>query len=202
MKYSLMHPCAWLFMAICLFFSLPACATRTPTDKRPEAAVKGETKVLVAYMTWSGHLRTLAEWVADESKGELFRILTVNPYPESYTEAIMRSKEELNNNTLPELATHIPPEIMAKYNTIYIGFPIWWYDVPMPVRTFAKEYDFAGKKIIPFFSHQGTSDGGQSAKTLKAIFPKSEVVSDMLSIRGTKAKDSEAAVRAWVKKQK
>ena len=189
-----------LLLTAGILLILPACAKRTPVDTNAESPVNGDSKVLVAYMSWSGHLRTLSGWVADETKGDLFRILTVNPYPEDYSETTERAKEELEKNILPELSTHIPKDVMAKYDTVYIGFPIWWYDVPMPVRTFAKEYDFSGKRIIPFFSHEGTSDGANSLNTIKAIFPNSEISTDMLSIRGTRTDSSEAEVRAWVKK--
>ena len=190
-----------LLLTAGILLILPACAKRTPVDTNAESPVTGDSKVLVAYMSWSGHLRTISGWVADETKGDLFRILTVNPYPEDYSETTERAKEELEKNILPELSTHIPQDVMAKYDTVYIGFPIWWYDVPMPVRTFAKEYDFSGKRIIPFFSHEGTSDGANSQNTLKSIFPNSNISTDILSIRGSRTDSSEAEVRAWVKKQ-
>lgn len=186
-------------LGVALLFSITSCATRTPTDNKPEATVKGESKVLVAYMTWSGHLRTLSEWVADESNGELFRILVKDEYPKEYSDTTERAKEELEKRIFPELSTHISAEAIKNYDIIYIGFPVWWYDVPMAVRTFAKEYDFSGKTIVPFFSHEGSSDGANSMKTIKELFPNSTVIEKPLSIRGSKAANSEQEVREWVK---
>ena len=122
-----------LVLGVALLFCLSSCATRTPTDTKPEANLKGESKVLVAYMTWSGHLRTLSEWVADETGGELFRILVKDEYPKEYSDTTERAKEELEKGIRPELSTHIPADAIKNYNIIYIGFPVWWYDVPMPV---------------------------------------------------------------------
>ncbi|MBQ1267108.1 MAG: flavodoxin [Proteobacteria bacterium] len=187
-----------VFGLIC-FAMLTSCATRTPTDTKPEVEVKGESKVLVAYMTWSGHLRTLSEWVADETGGELFRILVQDEYPKEYSDTTERAKEELEKGIRPVLSTHISPDVMKNYDIVYVGFPVWWYDVPMAVWTFAEEYDFSGKTIVPFFSHQGTSDGANSMNTIKKLFPHSTVVEKPLSIRGTSAADSEEEVRAWVK---
>ena len=188
-----------IFLGIALAFVLGACATRTPTDTKPEATVKGESKVLVAYMTWSGHLRTLSEWVADETGGELFRILTKAEYPKDYSETTERAKDELDKGIRPELSTHIPAEAIKNYDIIYLGFPVWWYDAPMAVWTFAESYDFSGKTIVPFFSHQGSSDGANSMNTIKKLFPHSKVLENPLSIRGTKAAESEQEVRNWVK---
>jgi flavodoxin len=188
-----------LVLGAALVFCLTSCATRTPTDNKPEATVKGESKVLVAYMTWSGHLRTLSEWVADETGGELFRILVKDEYPKEYSDTTERAKEELEKGIRPELSTHIPADAIKNYDVVYIGFPVWWYDVPMAVWTFAEAYDFSGKTVVPFFSHQGSSDGANSMNTIKKLFPKSTVIEKPLSIRGTKAADSEQEVRDWVK---
>lgn len=68
----------------------------------------------------------------------------------------------------PALSTHIDPEVMANYDVIYLGFPIWWYDLPTPVWTFLEEYDLSGKTIVPFFSHNGSSGGANSLNRLKA----------------------------------
>lgn len=187
------------FLGIAMLFAFTSCAARTPTDTKPEAAVKGESKVLVAYMTWSGHLRTLSEWVADETGGELFRILVKDEYPTEYADTTDRAKTELNQGIRPELSTHISAEAMKNYDTIYLGFPVWWYDVPMAVWTFAEEYDFSGKTIVPFFSHEGSSDGANSMNTVKKLFPNSKVLDNPLSIRGSKAASSEQEVRNWVK---
>ena len=99
--------------------------SRTPIDNNPEPAVAGNSSVLVAYFSWSGHGRQMANWVAEETGGELFRIVPEEPYGNDFDAVAERAKTELNNETRPALSAHIDPEIMAKYDTIYLGFPIW-----------------------------------------------------------------------------
>ena len=198
MKRKLFIIAAFAFGIFCLA-AFSACAARTPVDNKPEETVKGESKVLVAYMTWSGHLRTLSEWVADETGGELFRILAKDEYPKEYSDTTERAKEELEKGIRPPLSEHISAEAMKNYDTIYLGFPVWWYDAPMAVWTFAEEYDFSGKTIVVLFSHEGSSDGANSMNTIKKLFPNSKVMDKPLSIRGSKVAGAEAEVRSWVK---
>ena len=92
-------------------------------------------------------------------------------------------------------------EIMEKYDVIYIGFPVWWYDLPMPVWTFLEEYDLSGKTIIPFFSHNGSSNGAGSLDTISNLAPNSEILSnDAISVRGSDVADSESKIKEWARK--
>ena len=104
-------------------------------DQDSEDPVTGDSKVLVAYFSWSGNTKPLAEWVADEADGELHRIIPANPYPTDYDENADRAKYELDNNILPELSGLIDESIMESYDVILPGFPIWWYDLPMSVKS-------------------------------------------------------------------
>lgn len=79
-----------------------------------------------------------------------------------------RAKNELDNEIRPALSSHIDADVMAQYDTIYLGFPIWWYDLPTPVWTFLEEYDLSGKTIIPFFSHNGSSSGANKFESVEA----------------------------------
>ena len=96
----------------------------------------------------------MADWIAEETGGDLFRILTEEPYGDDFDSTASRAQTELNNETRPALSTHIDPEVMAGYDVIYLGFPVWWYDLPTPVWSFLEEYDLSGKNIIPFFLPQ------------------------------------------------
>lgn len=192
-------------MAIVLLTAiLVACGTSPQAaDTKPEEPVKGESKILVAYFSWSGHLQQMASWVADEAGGELFRILPEEAYPTDYDETADRAKSERDNGVKPALSTSIDAETMASYDLILLGFPVWWYNLPMCVETFLTSYDFSGKTIIPFFSHEGSSGGANSMSRLKELCPNSTVKntsSDYLSIRGGNVAGSEKAVRDWVKK--
>ena len=81
-----------------------------------------------------------------------------------------------------------------------MGFPVWWYDLPMPMWTFLESVDLEGKTVIPFFSHEGSSTGASSLDTIKRLAEGADVkTDDALSIRGGKVAGSEETVRNWVR---
>lgn len=174
--------------------------SHTGIDNDPEAKISGESKVLVAYFSWSGNGQQMAIWIADETGGDLFRIVPTESYGEDYGACADRAKNELDNKIRPELAEHIDVETMAQYDVIYIGFPVWWYDLPMPVWTFLEEYDLSGKTVIPFFSHNGSSSGANSVNRVAELAKSATVLTDdALSLRGSSVSSSEKEVRDWVK---
>lgn len=190
--------------ALCVLASVLALAAcgglRTAVDEQPEASVGGESKTLVAYFSWSGNDRQMARWIADETGADLFRIVPKESYGTDYNAVADRAKAEKESGTRPELSTHIDEETMKNYDVIYLGFPIWWYDLPTPVWSFLEEYDLSGKTIIPFFSHAGSSDGANSLTRISELAKGAEVHSDKaLSIRGSSVASSEEKVREWAK---
>lgn len=169
-------------------------------DNEAESEVAGESNVLVAYFSWSGNVQQMARWVSETTDGELFRIVPEAPYGDSFNECADRAQKELNNQERPALYSHIDPEVMENYDVIYIGFPVWWYDLPMPVWTFLEEYDMEGKTIIPFFSHNGSSNGASSLSTIAALTADSNFLRDnALSIRGSDVAGSQNEVEEWVR---
>lgn len=172
--------------------------SHTGIDNNPEAEVSGNSKVLVAYFSWSGNGQQMAGWISEETGGELFRIVPEESYGEDYETCADRAKDELDNGTRPKLSSHIDADIMAQYDVIYLGFPVWWYDLPMPVWTFLEEYDLEGKTIIPFFSHNGSSNGANSVNRVTELAKGAAVLSDeSLSLRGSDVGDSETEVKEW-----
>ena len=167
-------------------------------DNNPEQAVDGDSNVLVAYFSWSGHGQQMARWIADETGADLFRIVPSEAYGEDFNECADRAKNELDNGIRPELAEHIDADVMAQYDTIYLVFPVWWYDLPMPVWTFLEEYDFSGKTIIPCFSHNGSSSGANSVNRVAELAADANVLTgNVLSISGNSVAGSEKEVREW-----
>ena len=167
-------------------------------DNNPEAEVSGNSNVLVAYFSWSGNGQQMARWISEETGGDLFRIVPSESYGEDYGACADRAKNELDNEIRPELPSHIDADIMAQYDVIYIGFPVWWYDLPMPVWTFLEEYDLSGKTVIPFFSHNGSSNGANSVNRVAELAKGAEVLSEKaLSIRGSNVSNSESEVKEW-----
>ena len=169
-------------------------------DNDPEAEVKGDSNVLVAYFSWSGNGQQMANWISEETGGELFRIVPSESYGEDFDSCADRAKNELDNEIRPELSEHIDAETMAQYDVIYLGFPVWWYDLPMPVWTFLEEYDLSEKTVIPFFSHNGSSNGANSVKRVAELADGATVLTEnALSLRGSNVSGSEQEVKEWVK---
>lgn len=187
-------------LTLCISFS--ACGgNHNAIDNSLESTVNGDSKTLVAYFSWSGNGQQMARWIAEETGGDLFRIVPAESYGEDYDACADRAKNELDNEIRPELSEHIDADVMSQYDVIYIGFPVWWYDLPMPVWTFLEEYDLSGKTVIPFFSHNGSSDGANSVDRVVELAKDATVLTDdALSLRGSSVADSEKEVKDWVQK--
>ena len=164
----------------------------------PEKAVSGNSKTLVAYFSWSGHGQQMARWISDETGADLFRIVPKEAYSEDFNQCADRAKNELDNEIRPELSEHIDTDVMAQYDTVYLVFPVWWYDLPMPVWTFLEEYDLTGKTIIPCFSHNGSSNGANSVNRVSELAKGANVLTDkVFSISGNSVANSEKEIRDW-----
>lgn len=175
-------------------------ATSDLPSSDPSDTQTADNKILVVYFSWSGHLDSMAHWVADETGGDLYRVTAKDPYPDDYNQTADRAKQEQDNDERPEIMIDLTEEQMAQYDTVFFGFPVWWYDLPMPMWTFLESYDFSGKTIIPFFSHEGSSNGAGALPTIEKLAEGATVRSDdALSIRGGKVDGSENDVREWVK---
>ena len=110
-----------------------------------------------------------------------------------------RAKKEQDEDSRPEIDVDLTEEQIAGYDTVFFGFPVWWYDIPMPMYTFLDSYDFTGKTIIPFLSHEGSSNGGSAEQTINEHARGAAVrFEDALSIKGGKVDSSEQDVRDWV----
>ena len=188
---------AAVVLCICSLFGLVACDNNQgSTDNTPEAPVAGDANILVAYFSWSGNTQQVARWIAEKTEGEIFRIVPEVPYTND--DVFDRAQDELNSGTRPPLAEHIDEEIMAEYDVIFVGFPIWWYDLPMPVWTFLEEYDLSGKTIIPFFTHNGSSSGASSVSTVVELCPDSTVIRDYFTYSGNRVESAESEVEEWL----
>lgn len=190
-------------VAVILFIFMRLSGGRNAgIDNKPEKKVEGNSNKLVAYFSWSGNGQKMARWIADETGADLFRIVPKEAYSDDFNKCADRAKNELDKEIHPELSEHIDADVMAEYDTIYLVFPVWWYDLPMPVWTFLEEYDLNGKTIIPCFSHNGSSNGANSLSRVEELAKGAEVhVDDALSIRGNKVAGSEQEVRDWAKEK-
>lgn len=189
-------------MFVCAVFLITGCAERNRADQDPDMSISQKSDVLVVYFTWSGHLKTMAHWIASETGADYVRILRKEEYPVSYNETVDVAKIEHDKSILPEINITLSKEDMERYKTVFVGFPVWWYDVPMPMMTLLNQIELQGKQVIPFFSHEGSSDGAGSLNTLEQLAKTKGAVFDAksaLSVRGSKVKDSEQVVRDWVR---
>lgn len=130
-----------------------------------------------------GNTKIVADMIHNEIGGDVFSIQTEELYPADYEENVDLADEELDTDARPALKNHI--DNFDEYDTIFIGYPIWWGTAPMPVYTFLEEYDFSGKTVIPFSTHKG-SGLGSSVRDIKEALPDVNVL-DGFTIEGDNA---------------
>lgn len=189
----------FIFFGILISLLITSCSRNVAIDNEPLDTNYGGSNTLIAYFSFSGNTMELANMIEEEVSGDIFRIV-----PEiSYTndDVYNRAQSELNGKIRPALKAHLDKDIFANYELIILGFPIWWYDLPMPVWSFVEEYDFSGKTVIPFYTHNGSSSGASSLETLKSLLPNSDFKQDKaLSIRGSRVSSSKSEVVSWTTK--
>jgi flavodoxin len=142
-----------------------------------------------------GNNEYIARLIQRETGGDLFAIETVQEYPTTHAPLLEFAYNEKSENARPKLAT--PLENPDDYDVIFLGFPNWNADLPMPLYTFLEEYDFSGKTIIPFTTHGG-SGFSRTIQTISELQPNASVVSDGLSISRNNVSGSENEVVNWV----
>lgn len=188
--------------------------TGEPETDQPEAADAGG--ILIAYFTAAensgvdavasasyttldgeavGRVQALAERIRQNVGGDLFSIRTSVVYPADGGELIDYAAQEQEENARPELTTHI--ENLDDYDTIFIGYPNWWADLPMAVYSFFDEYDFSGKTIIPFNVHNG-SRFSRTIQTIQELEPDATVVEDGFTVSEQTVAEAAEDVAAWL----
>ncbi|WRK52388.1 flavodoxin [Coprobacillaceae bacterium CR2/5/TPMF4] len=153
-------------------------------------------KVLVVYFSHGGNTQKLAKEISDQVGGDFRRIEPVNAYPEG---------DELYDYTEQEQADDARPEIqdlnidMSKYDTVFIGYPIWWYTYPQVILTFFDNYDLTGKTIVPFVTHGGSGMSGTEDDMREYLSDKDVTVLDGLAVsRNDIEEDQSQTVTNWL----
>lgn len=141
-----------------------------------------------------GNTEVIAKKIQAIKGGDLFHIDTIKPYPVDYTRTTEVAKVELRQNARPELNDSV--KNMEDYDTIYLGYPNWWGIFPMAVFTFLESYDFSGKTIIPFCTHEGSGLGGE--RDIKKLCPNAKVLSG-IAIYGSKVATADFALQSWLR---
>ncbi len=148
-----------------------------------------------------GNTAIVADMIVEQTGADSFEILPKNDnYPMTYKELTDVAKEEQNQNARPEIKDTL--QNFEQYDTIYLGYPIWWGDLSMICYTFLESYDFSGKTIIPFCTHAGSGNAGTQSKIQSAA--PNTTVKDVLAIAGTDTQNNpdsvKTAVSEWLNK--
>ena len=153
-------------------------------------------KVLVVYFSHGGNTQKLAKEISDQVGGDFRRIEPVNAYP---------GGNELYDYTEQEQADDARPEIqdlnidMSKYDTVFIGYPIWWYTYPQVILTFFDNHDLTGKTIVPFVTHGGSGMSGTEDDMREYLSDKDVTVLDGLAVsRNDIEEDQSQTVTNWL----
>lgn len=162
-------------------------------SRRGENYVNGIIKDLSV-----GNTETVANKITVYLDADIFRIETVSDYPEDYTETTNVAMLELNANARPKLKSSI--DNIGEYGMVFLGYPNWWGTMPMCVCTFLESYDFSGKTILPFCTHEG-SGLGHSEKDIVKFCPDSDVRKG-LAIRGSRVATADNEIAAWLNDNK
>lgn len=181
----------------------------------PVAGNAGETNILVAYFSWAdnailedgvdavtspsvippGNVQQLAAWVQEETGGDLFAIRVTEPYPSDWDACLERAKEERGADARPELAAQV--EHLDQYDTVFLGYPNWWYGVPMALLTFLEENDLSGKDVYLFCSH-GTGGLARSVELITQAAPNANISDSIFDCYEEEAASSEGDIKTWV----
>lgn len=142
----------------------------------------------------TGNTGVVADMIAQATGADLFSIRTVEQYPDTYDATIDQGQQEQSDGARPELATHL--ENLDSYDTIFLGFPNWWGDMPMAVYTFLDEVDLSGKTVIPFVT-SGGSGFSNTISTIQQMEPQA-TVQEGLSIGASSATGAQQQVESWL----
>lgn len=143
-----------ILLALLMVLTLTACFNDTQntnnsnSNNQTNETTDDQGKVLVVYFSWSGNTKEMAEYIANQTNGDILEITPSNPYPEDYNETGDIAKVERDENQRPLIANL--PDSIDEYDTIFIGYPIWWHTAPMIIGTFLENYDLTDKNIYPF----------------------------------------------------
>ncbi len=193
-----------------LMLALPTASSAQNDKQNENRDMKTDKKVLVVFFSHTGenygvgnitkgNTCIVAEMIAEATGGELFEIVPVQKYPETYDACVDLAKQEKSAGARPAIEGDIAVE---EYDTVFIGYPNWWGDMPMPVYTFIERHDWQGKNVIPFCTHEGS--GLSNTERYIAEACKGATVGRGLAMRGTTAQNSreqaKKSVLAWLER--
>ena len=144
-----------------------------------------------------GNTEVAAGIIEKLTDAKMFKIEQMQPYSKDYNECIAQAQADQKRDARPELKRY--PETLEDYDTIYLGFPNYWGTMPMAVFTFLEHFDFSGKRIRPFCTHEG-SGLGNSIKDIQRLCPDAKIEKG-LAIHGGSVERSERDIEKWIKQE-
>ena len=172
--------------------------------------------VLIAYFSWAenavlegevdamtspsvsdpGNVQQLAGWIQEETGGELFSIQVTDPYPSDWDACLERANQERGQDARPAL---VEPQVenLEQYDRVFLGYPNWWYGVPMALLTFLEENDLSGKGVYLFCSH-GTGGLARSVEIITEAAPEANISDNIFDCYEEDAPASQGDIQAWV----
>ena len=160
-------------------------------SRKDENSVSGAIKNLTVVNT-----EVAADILHDLTGADLFKMEPIQEYSKDYNECIAQAQADQRRDARPELKVY--PESLDGYDTVYLGFPNYWGTMPMAVFTFLEHFDFTGKVIFPFCTHEG-SGMGRSEADIRRLCPGATVAKG-LAIHGGSVKEAEPDIRRWIEK--
>ena len=187
------------------------------TEQQPEEPSNAqESGVLVAYFSWAdnavidgevdavaspsvtapGNVQQLAQWISARTGGALFSIQVTEPYSSDWDACLERANQERAEDARPELTASV--EQLERYDTVFLGYPNWWYGVPMALLSFLEENDLSDKQVYLFCSH-GTGGLASSVEQIDEALPDSTALSEnIFDVYEEDAASSQQDILAWL----
>lgn len=174
-----------------------------------------DSNILVAYFSWAdnavladnvdavaspsviapGNVQQLADWVQQQTGGDLFAIRVTDPYPSDWDDCLARANQERGDDARPELVENV--ENLEHYDVVFLGYPNWWYGVPMALLSFLENNDLSGKQVYLFCSH-GTGGLANSVDIITEAVPDAMISDNIFDCYEEDASSSQSEIRRWV----
>lgn len=176
--------------ALVVYFSMPE------TDNPQNMTREEENSTVVINGKVLGNTQYVAQLIQEMTGGDIFRILPQKPYPTDHRTLVDLAREEQEQDARPAIVGKI--EEPEAYDTIFIGYPNWWGDMPMILYTFLEQYDFSGKTLIPFCTHGG-SGFSRTIRTMQDKQPGATVIRNGYSLSRSRMERAPSGVAEWLK---
>ena len=175
-----------------------------------------ENNILVAYFSWAdnavladdvdavsspsvippGNVQQLAGWVQEATGGDLFSIRVTDPYPSDWDECLARANQERGDGARPELMENVTD--MEQYDMVFLGYPNWWYGVPMALLSFLEQNDLSQKQVYLFCSH-GTGGLANSVELITDAAPDARISDNIFDCYEEEAASSQEEIQNWAR---